>query len=1034
LEPSSIAFRPEGSAELPFQPVITGLGLAYPLQPVSSGQSSLYLPPEYDRPERGRPDAAVDLYALGVILYELVTGQLPAHAPFPPARVLRADVPEALERLLLRAVHEHPAERYSDANQFAAALNAVLPRLTGLTGAPAGLREAASLAGVYQAGLDETQPGIPGGAAAMPAAPASMPSSRRTTGRLPGGTTVPLSSGDTLYLMTPDGQVQRHDLRGLRTTLGRGEENDIQIDRPGVSRRHAMLENDGAQYLVSDLNSTNGTFIETTRLVPNSPTAWPPGENLRIGDVWLRLERAAQAQTTQAFAQEANLPTRPGRGLPQTVAVFTTPDGSTIDSNLVQFSPDERLGVYIETPNLSVTPGSGVSLNILVLNRAPRPDVVSLVFEGLPPDWVSNPPRPLGLPANGQRQVQVTLRPPRTSAGRAGRHMFAVRAASQNDPSQVVETRLSLTVTAFSQFFSELQPKTLQSGQQGQVMIHNRGNLPEAFTVLFEDRFHELVFEPPEVRVTVPPGKAAAVEYRPALLKPRWFGSETISAYKVHVSAQTGQLLTHNGEYISRGLVPLWAPALLSFLCVVLACFLLVMVNQVTTPQRSTRSTADARQTQLAQGTLGAVAAVTQTAVGTQTAAAGQATLAAATATAAAAGADADSDGLSTAQETANGTRPDVADTDGDGLKDGEEVNLYKTLPLIADTDGDTLTDGSEVQLGINPLKPDTDGDGLPDNTDPLPLVPFTPTPLVIRTFTPVVVTPVNPIVDLASTITNNRSSSSPGDAVTYTILVTNRSANPAANAQASLSFPPGLSNVTWNCSASPGSRCLTPNGFGSINARMDLAPNGQAQFVVSALVVASPVNQLVVTFTASPAPGGRDANPIDNQATDVDGLPPRISLTLNMTDSRETIQPGQVNIYTIVVGNNGPSPAEGVTVVNNFPPQLQDIAWSCSPTPGSACLSANGVGGINTQVSLAAGGSATFTVNTRLRPDALPGLLSNTTSISAPVNPAQNNRTVTDTTLIEAPYVPPTTEGPYLPPPTTEGPYLPPPTTEAPP
>ena len=55
------------------------------------------------------------------------------------------------------------------------------------------------------------------------------------------------------------------------------------------------------------------------------------------------------------------------------------------------------------------------------------------------------------------------------------------------------------------------------------------------------------------------------------------------------------------------------------------------------------------------------------------------------------------------------------ADTDGDGLSDGAEINIYHTNPLNPDTDGDGLTDGQEVALGLNPLVRDTDGDGFED-------------------------------------------------------------------------------------------------------------------------------------------------------------------------------------------------------------------------------------------------------------------------------------------------------------------------------
>ena len=65
---------------------------------------------------------------------------------------------------------------------------------------------------------------------------------------------------------------------------------------------------------------------------------------------------------------------------------------------------------------------------------------------------------------------------------------------------------------------------------------------------------------------------------------------------------------------------------------------------------------------------------------------------------------DTDGDGLSDADETnVYKTDPNKADTDSDGLSDSEEVNKYKTNPLVADTDGDTYLDGAEVQKGYNP-------------------------------------------------------------------------------------------------------------------------------------------------------------------------------------------------------------------------------------------------------------------------------------------------------------------------------------------
>ncbi len=87
---------------------------------------------------------------------------------------------------------------------------------------------------------------------------------------------------------------------------------------------------------------------------------------------------------------------------------------------------------------------------------------------------------------------------------------------------------------------------------------------------------------------------------------------------------------------------------------------------------------------------------------------------------------DEDQDGLSNAQEKTIGTDQKNPDTDGDGLKDGNEVFDLGTDPKDADTDGDQILDGIEV-VGfevntqtwyLDPLNSDSNGDGLTDGAE----------------------------------------------------------------------------------------------------------------------------------------------------------------------------------------------------------------------------------------------------------------------------------------------------------------------------
>jgi hypothetical protein len=79
--------------------------------------------------------------------------------------------------------------------------------------------------------------------------------------------------------------------------------------------------------------------------------------------------------------------------------------------------------------------------------------------------------------------------------------------------------------------------------------------------------------------------------------------------------------------------------------------------------------------------------------------------------------ADSDDDGLNDGEEVGRDTDPLLSDSDGDGLNDAEELALG-TDPADADTDDDGVEDGDELDLGINPLDWDSDGDGLQDGDE----------------------------------------------------------------------------------------------------------------------------------------------------------------------------------------------------------------------------------------------------------------------------------------------------------------------------
>ncbi len=178
--------------------------------------------PEYMAPEQGaaaRVDHRADVYAFGVLAYEMVTGRVPFSAATPvatmlehqtravvPPRLLRPDLPPSLEALILHALEKRAEARPQSMREVAAALTAVLAER--------------GLPPVYErtptpppAGSQAPTRELPAAAHATPVAAAGATGTgatgrRRTTGR-----------GATLSMELP-GRNHRLRLRNRRTALG----------------------------------------------------------------------------------------------------------------------------------------------------------------------------------------------------------------------------------------------------------------------------------------------------------------------------------------------------------------------------------------------------------------------------------------------------------------------------------------------------------------------------------------------------------------------------------------------------------------------------------------------------------------------------------------------------------------------------------------------------------------------------------------------------------------------------------------------
>ncbi len=549
VKPDNIMLKAEPGDSFPYRPVLTDLGLAKLLEGgLVTQEGSSMGTPAYMSPEQAlgeETDARSDVYSLGILLYELAVGRLPFRVktiteairyhtkePPPPPRSIRADLPEPLERVILRALEKDPGDRFPTAAGLAKALADVLPAATAATVAPTAMEGAASLMTQYQQSIvADRGPSI---LQEFPEAPSGL-------------------QQDRLMVMAPDGSVRAEPVKGGEITIGRGSDNSLVLDYQKISRHHAKVEFNGTEYKVSDLDSTNGTYLANVKLLPGIPEVWPPDKPIRVGDIWIRLERAKRPAQSVLLS-----------------------NGTMAALSAVRSSPGAgRVGIFSETSALSVEPGSSVSVPIILLNQGPVVDHFEVVVEGIPPAWIPAPPSLIQLLPGTQQEVVLSIQPPRASQSRAGRYPLKIRATSQDAPDQVAELAVTLTVGAFSEFSTQIRPERVQAGKPAQVRVENRGNTPQSFDVTWKDRANELVFQPPQSQLKVPEGQAAATEFRAEPRHRRWIGGTKSHAFSTQVSSPDGTSQTLDGELQSKAMIPTWLPPLILIpllaLCLLLA-------------------------------------------------------------------------------------------------------------------------------------------------------------------------------------------------------------------------------------------------------------------------------------------------------------------------------------------------------------------------------------------------------------------------------------------------------------------------------
>ena len=259
--------------------------------------------PAYVAPEQARGDEVdrrSDVYSLGIILFELITGRLPfdypnpnkmllAHIsePAPNPRTFNPDCPATLEKVILTCLQKEPADRYATMTEVITALQDVSAAETASVPAtpPPPRREpsyrqpkrrqetilfrpkATDESQPASDPLDDTSPSLP------LASPPVQPEAKAPDVHLF------IAEGDiTLDVPQQDSVIIGRTHKQTIADVNLGPYGAAQV---GVSRHHARLIRQRGQWLIDDMGSLNGTFVNEVRVNSGQPVPLKNGDMIR---------------------------------------------------------------------------------------------------------------------------------------------------------------------------------------------------------------------------------------------------------------------------------------------------------------------------------------------------------------------------------------------------------------------------------------------------------------------------------------------------------------------------------------------------------------------------------------------------------------------------------------------------------------------------------------------------------------------------------------------------------------------------------
>lgn len=304
--------------------------------------------------------------------------------------------------------------------------------------------------------------------------------------------------------------------------IGREDNNDIILNGQAVSRTHARIEKVDNYWQVTDVGSTNGTFLGGERLAINQAHVWKAGHPLQIGAYtlqWQSDKNGIDGQTLILMPDEVDL-------------------SDVIEE--VSIVADDEISIALNNEVVELVEGQPVTVQVGILSRSTLKKYFEVKVAGISAAWYTLSHATIAVAPNKHVMVSIEFRLPQNVGVMGGEHHYEVALHNVHKPDSITSAGGRIIVPKFNDFEIKITSESIYNMGSFRLVVQNKGNISDWYSIRVVNAHEALRFAENQWETALMPNSRDYVEGRVSAEKRPIIGKPIALPFELMAQSSTG--------------------------------------------------------------------------------------------------------------------------------------------------------------------------------------------------------------------------------------------------------------------------------------------------------------------------------------------------------------------------------------------------------------------------------------------------------------------------------------------------------------